>query len=109
MSQVVDVEVILNKLTKLEEEIDKITNVAEDMRKRLLTFVEEEIESLREEVINTAKREAEEIISKAKKEAEEEARKIMLEAENNVTKITNNISRSFNEAVELALKRILTG
>lgn len=107
MAQASDVESILNKLNKLEEEIERLNSSIEDIRKRLVLLAEEEKEELREKLVNIAKEEAEKIISKARKEAEGEANRITVEAERNLAIIQNNVKKAFDDAVELALKKII--
>lgn len=109
MAQTSEVESILNKLTKLEEEIERINSSIEEIRKRLAQFVDKEIEELRTKLIDKAKREAETIINKAKREAEEESNRILIEADRNIAVIKDNVSKRFDEAVEIALKRIIEG
>jgi vacuolar-type H+-ATPase subunit H len=108
MAQVSDVVSILNKLIKLEEEIDKITASVEDVKKRLLLLADDEINILREKVNSIAKAEAEKIIEKAKREAEAETNKINIEAERKIVLIESNIKKEFEKAVDLTIKRLLS-
>ncbi|RMF31939.1 MAG: hypothetical protein D6752_01100 [Candidatus Nitrosothermus koennekii] len=107
MAQVSDVESILNKLNKLEEEIERLNSSIEDIRKRLLLLAEEEKEELKEKIVSIAKGEADKIVNKARREAEAEANKITVEAERNLAIIQNNVKKAFDDAVELALKKII--
>lgn len=107
MAQASDVESILNKLNKLEEEIERLNSSIEDIRKRLLLLAEEEKEALKEKIVSIAKGEADKIVNKARREAEAEANKITVEAERNLAIIQNNVKKAFDDAVELALKKII--
>lgn len=109
MAQVSDVESILNKLTKLEEEIENINSSIEEIRKKLVLFADDQIEEVREKLIDIAKTEAEKIINKAKREAEGESNRISVEADRNLAMIEGNVKKAFNDAVEMALKRIIEG
>ncbi len=108
MVQVSDVESILDKLTKLEEEIDRITLSVEEVKKRLSLLSEEEFSILKEKVNNIAKIEAEKIIEKAKREAEAESNAINIEGERKIVIIESNIKKEFENAIALAIKRIVS-
>ncbi|MEM2855939.1 MAG: hypothetical protein QW416_02405 [Candidatus Nitrosocaldaceae archaeon] len=109
MSQISEVESILNKLNTLESDIEKISILTEELRKKLSLFVDKEIDNMRLELLEKARKEADNIINKARNEAEGESNKILLDAERNIAIIENNVTKSFNTAVEIALKRILKG
>ncbi len=109
MAQMSDVESILNKLTKLEEEIENINSSIEEIRKKLILFADKQIEELREKLTDIAKAEAERIINKAKREAEGESNRISVEADRNLVMIEGNVKKAFNNAVEMALKKIIEG
>ncbi len=101
------IEVILNRLSKLEEEIDAIAKSVEDYKKSLNAMVDREIEALREKVIMLANEESERIVSLARSEAEDESRRILAEGEKVLNAINDNIAKNTDKAVTLILERML--
>jgi len=101
------IEVILNRLSKLESEIDAIAKATEEYKKNLTAIVDKEIEMLKEKVMRLANEEAERIINQARKEAEEESNRIIAEGEDSLKAINDNIAKNMGRAVNIILDRIL--
>lgn len=101
------VEGIINALSELEDDIDNLNAKAEEMRRHLMTYSNEEIEKLKQQVINAANDEAKRIMEIAKSEAEEESSTTSKETDKTLSNIKRNIDSSFGKAVENIVKIIL--
>ena len=101
------VEDIINALSELENDIDNLNAKAEEMRRHLMTYSNEEIEKLKQQVINAANDEAKKIMEIAKSEAEQESSMTSKETDKTLSDIKKNIDSSFNKAVENIVKIIL--
>jgi vacuolar-type H+-ATPase subunit H len=101
------VEDIINALSELENDIDNLNAKAEEMRRHLMTYSNEEIEKLKQQVINAANDEAKRIMEIAKSEAEQESSMTSKETDKTLSDIKKNIDSSFNKAVENIVKIIL--
>jgi len=102
------VESIVNTLSEIESEIDRLYSSVEAMKKQLIVSADEQISFLREKLIDIAKKEAEKIVSSAKEEAQEESGKILKDGEKHLDKIRENIDSSLNNCVELVLQSLLS-
>lgn len=102
------VEKILSSLTELEKDIDTINASIGDIRKRLSTYSDEEVEKLKEKLKSIAKEEAKRIVEQARKEAEEESAGIIAEGEKSLGTIKKNIDRSFDKAVDHIVEKIIS-
>jgi vacuolar-type H+-ATPase subunit H len=101
------VEGIINALADLEKDIDIVNSKVEEMKKRLMTYSDEEIEKLNQQINGIANDEAKKIIDAAKAEAERESSLIVEEGEKNIAKIKKNIDSSSDKAVHTIVKMIL--
>ena len=101
------VEGIINALSELEDDIDNLNAKAEEMRRHLMTYSNEEIAKLKQQVINAANDEAKRIMEIAKSEAEEESSTTSKETDKTLSNIKKNIDSSFDKAVENIVKIIL--
>ena len=101
------VEGIINALSELEDDIDNLNAKAEEMRRHLMTYSNEEIGKLKQQVINAANDEAKRIMEIAKSEAEEESSMNSKETDKTLSNIKKNIDSSFDKAVENIVKIIL--
>jgi V/A-type H+/Na+-transporting ATPase subunit G/H len=102
------VESIVNTLSEIESEIDRLYSSVEAMKKQLIVSADEQISFLREKLIDIAKKEAEKIVSSAKEEAQEESGKILKDCEKHLDKIRENIDSSLNNCIELVLQSLLS-
>ncbi len=101
------VEGIIKTLSELEENIDSLNEKVADMKKNLHTKVENEIETLREKIIEMATKESEFMISKTRDAASQEAKKILNDGEKSLAEIKTKISEKFDEAVDETVSSIL--
>ena len=101
------VEGIIKTLSELEENIDSLNEKVADMKKKLHTRVENEVEILREKVVEMATKESESIISKTRDAANQDAKKILNDGEKSLAEIKTKISEKFNDAVEDTISSIL--
>ena len=101
------VEGIIKTLSELEENIDSLNEKVADMKKKLHTRVENEVEILREKVVEMATKESESIISKTRDAANQDAKKILNDGEKSLAEIKTKISEKFNEAGEDTISSIL--
>ncbi len=81
------VEGIIKTLSELEENIDSLNEKVADMKKKIHARSENEIEQLREKVIEMATKESGSIISQAREAANQEAKKILSDGEKSLAKI----------------------
>jgi F0F1-type ATP synthase membrane subunit b/b' len=102
------VEDIINALSDLEKDMDNVNSKVEEMQKRLMTYSDEEIEKLNQQINAIANDEAKKIVDAAKAEAEKESSLIAAEADKNLAKIKKNIDSSYDKAVDAIVKIILT-
>ena len=109
MKQVTGIESIINTLSELEGDLDNIGSKTEEMKRRLINSSHEQIEHLKENVINLANQEAKKIIDTARQEAEKESSTILKNSDNELATIKKNIETSYDKAVEMAVKIILWG
>jgi V/A-type H+/Na+-transporting ATPase subunit G/H len=109
LKQVASVETIISALSELEEDLDNISVKTDEMKRRLVNLSYEQIEHLKEKIINLANGEARKIIDTAREEAENEASTILKGSENELVNIKKNIESSYDKAVEVAVKIILWG
>jgi V/A-type H+/Na+-transporting ATPase subunit G/H len=101
------VEGIIKTLSELEENIDSLNEKVADMKKKLHAKAENEIETLREKVVEIATKESESIISKTKDAANQDAKKILDDGEKSLAEIKAKINEKFDEAVEYTISSIL--
>ncbi|MEK6877316.1 MAG: hypothetical protein AABZ49_01675 [Thermoproteota archaeon] len=101
------VEGIIKTLSELEENIDSLNEKVADMKKKLHARVENEIENLREKVVEIATKESESMISKTKDAANQDAKKILNDGEKSLVEIKTKINEKFEEAVEETLSSVL--
>jgi V/A-type H+-transporting ATPase subunit G/H len=101
------VENIINALSELENDIDGLNSKAEEMRKRLMAYSNDEIEKLKQQIITVANEEAKRIIDTARSEAEDESAMIAEETDKSLSNIRRNIDSSFYKAVDHIVKMIL--
>lgn len=109
LKQVTGIESIINTLSELEDDLDNISSKTEEMKRRLVNSSHEQIERLKENIINLANEEAKKIIDAARQEAEKESSIILKDSENELATIKKNIETSYDKAVEMAVRTILTG
>ena len=76
------------------------------MKKRLISVTNDEIGSIKSQVIDRANNEAQAIIDKSKQEAENESLQISKESDNELSLISKNIDSSFDKAVEMVVQKI---
>jgi len=101
------VEGIIKTLSELEENIDSLNEKVADMKKKLHARVENEVENLREKVVEIATKEAESMISKTRDAANQDAKKILNDGEKSLAEIKTKINEKFDEAVEYTIASIL--
>lgn len=109
LKQVAGIESIINALSELEDDLDNISSKTDEMKRRLVNSSHEQIEHLKQNVINLANDEAKKIIDVARQEAEKESSNILKDSENELLNIKKNIESSYDKAVEMAVKIILLG
>jgi vacuolar-type H+-ATPase subunit H len=102
------VDSIVNTLSEIESDIDRLYTGVQGMKKQLISSADEQISFLREKLIDIAKKEAEKIVSSAKEEAQAESNKILDDGEKHLNKIKRNIDSSLNNCVELVLHALLS-
>jgi vacuolar-type H+-ATPase subunit H len=100
------VEGILNTLAELERKSETLISEVEVMKKRLISVTNDEIGSIRRQVIDRANSEAQAIIDTSKQEAENESLQIAKESDNELSLISKNIDSSFDKAVEMVVQKI---
>jgi V/A-type H+-transporting ATPase subunit G/H len=101
------VEGIIKTLSELEENIDSLNEKVADMKKKLHVRAENEVENLREKVVEMATKESESMISKTRDGANQDAKKILNDGEKSLAEIKTKISEKFDEAVEYTISSIL--
>ena len=101
------VEGIIKTLSELEENIDSLNEKVADMKKKLHARVENEVEILREKVVEMATKESESMISKTRDAANQDAKKLLNDGEKSLAEIKTKISEKFNDAVEDTISSIL--
>ena len=109
LKQVASVETIISALSELEDDLDNISIKTDEMKRHLVNLSYEQIEHLKEKIINLANGEAKKIIDTAREEAEKEASTILKDSENELVNIKKNIESSYDKAVEVAVTIILLG
>ncbi|MDQ4074015.1 MAG: hypothetical protein M3162_06890 [Thermoproteota archaeon] len=102
------VEGILGTLHDLEQKSERLNSSVEEMRKRLSSISQSEIDSLKNEVIDKANKDAQIIIEKSRQEAEEESVRISKESDNDLSNMSKKIDSSFDMAVEMVVQRIIS-
>lgn len=98
---------IIEALSFLENDMDKLDHRVNEMKKHIMTYSNEEIEKLRQIIIGLANEQANKLVQDARTNAEEEATTIAKEAENSILKIKNNIDSSFDKAVDRIIIMVL--
>lgn len=101
------VEGIIKTLSELEENIDSLNGMVADMKKKLHARAENEIESLRNKVVEMATKESEAIISKTREAANQEAKKIQNDGDKVLSEIKTKIDAKFDESVEYVVSSVL--
>ena len=101
------VETIVSALSELENDIDKLYNHVEEMKKRIIAHSNEEIEKLKQQIINLANEEAKQIVDSAKAEAEAESENIGEVGRANLANIRKNIKASFDLTVDSIVQAVL--
>jgi len=109
LKQIASVENVINALSELESDLDNLSNRTEEMKRRLVNSSHEQIELLKEKIINLANDEAKKIVDAARKEAELEASSILKASDKELANIKKNIESSYGKAVDVAVKIILSG
>jgi vacuolar-type H+-ATPase subunit H len=109
LKQIASVENVINALSELESDLDNLSNRTEEMKRRLVNSSHEQIELLKEKIINLANDEAKKIVDAARKEAELEASSILKASDKDLANIKKNIESSYDKAVDVAVKVILSG
>ena len=102
------VESIVNTLSEIESDIDRLYIGVQAMKKQLISSADDQISFLREKLIDIAKKEAEKIVSSAKEEAQAESNKILDDGEKHLNRIKKNIDSSLNNCIELVLHALLS-
>jgi len=101
------VEGIINALSDLESNIGSLHKHVNEMKRRLLSLSNKEIESMRQQIIDIANAEAQKIITNAKLDAEKESVAIKSEGETSLTTLKRNIESFSPNAVDAIVKIIL--
>jgi V/A-type H+/Na+-transporting ATPase subunit G/H len=101
------VETIVSALSELENDIDSLYVRVEEMKKRIIAHSNEEIEKLRQQILNLANEEAKQIVDSAKAEAEAESENIGEVGRANLANIRKNIKSSFDATVDSIVQAVL--
>ncbi len=100
-------EVIINALSEFETNVENINSSIEELKKRMLSHSNIEIEQLREKIIKLANEEAKGILDTAKNESETESLLIQEQAEKNYNLIKNNIEKNHDKAIDKVISMII--
>jgi vacuolar-type H+-ATPase subunit H len=101
------VETIVNALSELENDIDGMYGHVEEMRRRIIAHSDEEIENLKQQIINLANEEAKQIVDDTRAEAEAESEEIGEIGRANLANIRKNIKASFDATVDSIVQAVL--
>jgi V/A-type H+/Na+-transporting ATPase subunit G/H len=101
------VETIVSALSELENDIDGMYGRVEEMKRRIITYSDEEIEKLKQQIITIANEEAKQIVDSTKAEAEAESEKIGEIGRANLASIRKNIKASFDATVDSIVQAVL--
>jgi vacuolar-type H+-ATPase subunit H len=101
------VETIVSALSELENDIDGLYGRVEEMKKRIVAHSNEEIEKLKQQIINIASEEAKQVVDSAKTEAEAESENIGEVGRANLANIRKNIKASFDPTVDSIVQAVL--
>jgi vacuolar-type H+-ATPase subunit H len=101
------VETIVSALSELENDIDTIYGRVDEMKRRIITHSDEEIEKLKQHIITIANEEAKQIVDSTKAEAEAESEKIGEIGRANLATIRKNIKASFDATVDSIVQAVL--
>ena len=98
---------IIKALSGLESDIDSLNQNLAEMKKELNQKAQHEIDSLKEQVIQMATKEAETIISQAREKAKSEGQRISTAGDVNLKDVQDKIDAKFNEAVDHVVSTVL--
>ena len=101
------VETIVSALSELENDIDGMYGRVQEMKRRIITHSDEEIEKLKQQIITLANEEAKQIVDITKAEAEAESEKIGEIGRANLANIRKNIKASFDATVDSIVQSVL--
>ena len=101
------VETIVSALSELEGDIDGFYARAEEMKKRIMAYSNEEVEKLKQQVTATANEEAKKIVDSARAEAEAQSEKIGEIGRATTANLKKNINSSFDAAVDSIVRTVL--
>jgi len=101
------VDVIIKSLSGLEDNIDSLNEKLADMKKKLNSTVQREIEKNMQKTTEMATSEAEGIIKNSKEKADTESKKILSNGDSKIAEIKKQIDSNFDEAVDHVVETIL--
>jgi V/A-type H+-transporting ATPase subunit G/H len=101
------VETIVGALSELEGDIDGLYARAEEMKKRLMAYSNEEVEKLKQQVTAMANEDAKKIVDSARAEAEAESEQIGEMGRATAANLKKNINSSFDAAVDSIVRTVL--
>ena len=101
------VETIVDALSELENDIDRLYGRVEEMKKRIIAHSNEEVEKLKQQIITLANEEAKQIVDSAKAGAEAESENIGEVGRANLANIRKNIKASFDATVDNIVQAVL--
>jgi len=94
------VDVIINALSGLEDDVDSLNTKIADMKKKLNTKTQNEIDKIMEQTTKMATQEAESLISQSREKSKIQADQILKKGEENLAKIKAQIDSKFDQAVD---------
>jgi len=97
----------VNESIEIVEKSEKILTQAENERKEIIADARVEAETIKENILNSARIEEERIISEAKKRAEEIISKSKAEAEKEKEKIMSSAQKEISQLVVLGVEKVL--
>ena len=97
----------VERLGRLEEELDEVVGYAEELRRRLMELAESEAAKIGEEVVNMVRSRVEEELRRAEEEAREEAERLLRRAEEEAAEKRKRMMEVKEKAVALVLDLIL--
>jgi len=93
------VDVIIKALSGLEDDVDSLNTKIADMKKKLNTKTQNEIDKIMEQTTKMATQEAESMISQSREKSKIQADQILKKGEENLAKIKAQIDSKFDDAV----------
>jgi len=103
------IENAIKALSEFEAELERIRFQVSEAKKRLVNTAAEEGEVAKKEALASAQSISDERVRAAMQEAQREAESITRKGEDSLKRLKATISKRKNEAIELAVRRLLGG